>query len=103
MVSEGDLRVLAIQSHVVSGYVGNKCCVFPLQLFGFDVDAINSVQFSNNTSYPTWKGTVMTGEQLLDLVEGLKANNLTSYSHLVTGKFLIDFYDCFLIYCKGPY
>jgi hypothetical protein len=26
-------RVLSIQSHVVSGYVGNKCAVFPLQVF----------------------------------------------------------------------
>lgn len=39
-------RVLSIQSHVVSGYVGNKVAVFPLQLLGFDVDVINSVQFS---------------------------------------------------------
>lgn len=77
-------RVLSIQSHVVSGYVGNKasdvwagwltflsltgllhastlcmlrlpqlaallaaclqCAVFPLQLLGFDVDPVNSVQ-----------------------------------------------------------
>jgi len=25
-------RVLSIQSHVVAGYVGNKCAVFPLQV-----------------------------------------------------------------------
>lgn len=30
-------RVLSIQSHVVHGYVGNRCAVFPLQLLGFDV------------------------------------------------------------------
>ena len=42
-------RVLSIQSHVVHGYVGNKCAVLPLQLHGFDVDPINSVQFSNHT------------------------------------------------------
>lgn len=42
-------RVLSIQSHVVSGYAGNKCSVFPLQLHGFEVDFINSVQFSNHT------------------------------------------------------
>ena len=39
-------RVLSIQSHVVSGYVGNKAAVFPLQVLGFDVDIINSVHFS---------------------------------------------------------
>ena len=49
-------RVLSIQSHVVSGSVGNKSAVFPLQLLGFDVDFINSVQFSNHTGYPNkWK------------------------------------------------
>jgi len=31
----------SIQSHVVRGYVGNKCSVFPLQLLGFDVDPVN--------------------------------------------------------------
>jgi len=34
---------------LIQGYVGNKSAVFPLQLLGFDVDPINSVQFSNHT------------------------------------------------------
>ena len=60
-------RVLSIQSHVVSGYVGkmitilkmkgrltgcllgNRAATFPLQILGYDVDVINSVQFSNHT------------------------------------------------------
>ena len=42
-------HVLSIQSHVVRGYVGNKAATFPLQLLGLDVDAINSVHFSNHT------------------------------------------------------
>lgn len=42
-------RVLSIQSHVVWGYVGNKAATFPLQVLGYDVDAVNSVQFSNHT------------------------------------------------------
>ena len=48
-------RVLSVQSHVVSGYVGNRAAVFPLQLLGFDADCINSVQYSNHTQYPTVK------------------------------------------------
>ena len=47
-MQKGSPRVLSIQSHVVHGHVGNKCAVFPLQLLGFDVDPINSVQFSNH-------------------------------------------------------
>uniref|UniRef100_A0A672M4R6 pyridoxal kinase n=1 Tax=Sinocyclocheilus grahami TaxID=75366 RepID=A0A672M4R6_SINGR len=44
-----DCRVLSVQSHVVRGYVGNKSASFPLQVLGFEVDTINSVQFSNHT------------------------------------------------------
>ncbi|KAK6151047.1 hypothetical protein DH2020_015979 [Rehmannia glutinosa] len=78
-------RVLSIQSHTVQGYVGNKSAVFPLQLLGYDVDPINSVQFSNHTGYPTFKGQVLNGDQLWDLIEGLEANSLLYYTHLLTG------------------
>ncbi|RAL46621.1 unnamed protein product [Cuscuta campestris] len=78
-------RVLSIQSHTVQGYVGNKSAVFPLQLLGYDVDPINSVQFSNHTGYPTFKGQVLNGDQLWDIIEGLEANNLLYYTHLLTG------------------
>lgn len=39
---------------LIQGYVGNKSAVFPLQLLGFDVDPINSVQFSNHTGTGTY-------------------------------------------------
>ena len=112
-------KVLSVQSHVVHGYVGNRCAVFPLQLLGFDVslhahkpqsfciaadapitsqgkppvsrlvvvqvDFFNSVQFSNHTGYPSWKGQIMGGEELWDVVEGLQANGLLYYDYLVTG------------------
>ncbi|KAM6567110.1 hypothetical protein CsatA_026238 [Cannabis sativa] len=78
-------RVLSIQSHTVQGYVGNKSSVFPLQLLGYDVDPINSVQFSNHTGYPTFKGQVLNGKQLWELIEGLEENNLLYYTHLLTG------------------
>ncbi|GJM95243.1 hypothetical protein PR202_ga11955 [Eleusine coracana subsp. coracana] len=77
-------RVLSIQSHTVQGYVGNKSAVFPLQLLGFDVDPINSVQFSNHTGYPTFRGQVLNGTQLWDLIEGLEDNDLLHYTHLLT-------------------
>ncbi|CAA3033631.1 pyridoxal kinase isoform X2 [Olea europaea subsp. europaea] len=78
-------RVLSIQSHTVQGYVGNKSAVFPLQLLGYDVDPINSVQFSNHTGYPSCKGQVLNGDKLWDLIEGLEANDLLFYTHLLTG------------------
>ncbi|XP_044740537.1 pyridoxal kinase [Chrysoperla carnea] len=78
-------RVLSIQSHVVSGYVGNKAATFPLQVLGFEVDPLNSVQFSNHTGYGSWKGQVLNEKDLDDLSEGLDKNKLNFYTHLLTG------------------
>eukprot|EP00045_Choanoeca_perplexa_P006364 m.54174 g.54174 ORF g.54174 m.54174 type:complete len:292 (+) comp13605_c0_seq5:32-907(+) len=79
-------RVLSIQSHVVSGYVGNKSATFPLQVLGFEVDAVNSVQFSNHTGYGKWKGTKLSADNLWALYEGLEENKLVNdYSHVLTG------------------
>lgn len=78
-------RVLSIQSHVVSGYVGNKSATFPLQIHGFEVDTINSVQLSNHTGYQHCKGQVLNSNELQELYEGLKLNNINHYSHLLTG------------------
>lgn len=78
-------RVLSIQSHVVSGYVGNKCAVFPLQIMGFEVDFINSVQLSNHTGYKTYHGQILNEKDLWELVTGLVENDLHNYSHLLTG------------------
>ena len=79
-------RVLSLQSHVVHGYVGNRAAVFPLQLLGFEVDYINSVQFSNHTGYNTVKGQILDGEQLWSIVEGLEQNGLLAgYDYLLTG------------------
>ena len=80
-----DTKILSIQSHVVSGTVGNKAAIFPLQLLGFDVDFINTVHFSNHTGYRVIKGTVMTGEQLNDLAFGLNENNLLNHDYVLTG------------------
>jgi pyridoxine kinase len=84
--NRSDKRVLSIQSHVVSGYAGNKCAVFPLQLHGFEVDVINSVQFSNHTGHKGGvRGTRLDIKDLNDLVEGLELNDLLEYSHILTG------------------
>ncbi len=100
-----ELRVLSIQSHVVSGYVGNKSATFPLQLLGFEVDAINSVQvritvreieipmsffglwqFSNHTGYEHGvHGQVLDDAQLRVLIDGLALNDLDNYSHVING------------------
>eukprot|EP01147_Barroeca_monosierra_P009003 gene9003-1333_t len=78
-------RVLSIQSHVVHGYVGNKAATFPLQTLGIEVDAINSVQFSNHTGYANVKGTKQAADELWELINGLESNDLLHYTHILTG------------------
>jgi pyridoxine kinase len=78
-------QVLSIQSHVVHGHVGNRAAVFPLELLGFEVDFINSVQFSNNTGYKSFKGQRLTGQDVEDLLQGLIDNDLCYYTHMLTG------------------
>ncbi|XP_053561692.1 pyridoxal kinase [Bombina bombina] len=80
-----ECRVLSIQSHVVRGYVGNKAAAFPLQILGLEVDTVNSVQFCNHTGYTHWKGQVLNAEELQELYEGLKLNQVTRYDYVLTG------------------
>lgn len=78
-------HVLSIQSHVVHGYVGNKCAAFCLQRLGLEVDVINTVHFSNHTGYPFVTGTRLTGTEFVEIGQGLKKNNLARYTHVLTG------------------
>ncbi|EPQ31193.1 uncharacterized protein PFL1_01381 [Pseudozyma flocculosa PF-1] len=78
-------RILSIQSHVVSGYVGNRAATFPLQLLGWDVDVANTVQFSNHTGYGRWGGLRFDSDHLDQLFDGLDKNGLLRYSRMLTG------------------
>ncbi|XP_003798128.1 pyridoxal kinase [Otolemur garnettii] len=82
---EEECRVLSIQSHVVRGYVGNRAATFPLQVLGFEIDTVNSVQFSNHTGYAHWKGQVLNADELHELYEGLRLNNVNKYDYVLTG------------------
>lgn len=82
---EEECRVLSIQSHVVRGYVGNRAATFPLQVLGFEIDAVNSVQFSNHTGYAHWKGQVLNADELHEVYEGLKLNHVNKYDYVLTG------------------
>ncbi|KAL3882910.1 hypothetical protein ACJMK2_029212 [Sinanodonta woodiana] len=78
-------EVLSIQSTVVYGFVGNKCATFTLQVLGFSVSPINSVQLSNHTGYQAFQGQVLNADDVECLYEGLKKNNINNFSHLLTG------------------
>ncbi|KAJ2726055.1 putative pyridoxal kinase [Coemansia sp. Benny D115] len=84
--SAATTRVLSIQSHVVSGYVGNRAATFPLQRLGHEVDVINTVQFSNHTGYNQFHGQRFPADHIVDLFAGLRENGLDAgYTHLLTG------------------
>lgn len=65
------MNVLSIQSHVAYGHVGNSSAVFPMQRLGVEVWPIHTVQFSNHTGYGSWKGRVVDGPAIEELVEGI--------------------------------
>lgn len=65
------MNVLSVQSHVAYGYVGNRAAVFPLQRLGFDVWAVNTVQFSNHTGYGSWTGEIFSAEQVRNVIDGI--------------------------------
>lgn len=64
--------ILSIQSHVAFGCVGNRAAVFPLQRIGWDVVAVNTVQFSNHTGYGVWTGDVFTPGHVRDVLQGVE-------------------------------
>jgi pyridoxine kinase len=65
--------ILSIQSHVVYGHVGNSATVFPLQRLSCEVWPIHTVQFSNHTGYPDWRGAVFDAALIDDCMAGLSA------------------------------
>jgi len=73
MSSPSPLSILSIQSHVVYGHVGNSAAVFPLQRIGCEVWPINTVQFSNHTGYPDWRGRVFDAALIDDCISGIAA------------------------------
>ncbi|KAG8901798.1 putative pyridoxal kinase [Tulasnella sp. 403] len=98
-------RVLSIQSHVSSGYVGtsstnppqglviysifstegNVAATFPLQVLGWDVNAINTVQYSNHAGYRHVGGSKTDARDLRAICDALEANGLMRPSRMITG------------------
>lgn len=58
--------------------------------------------FEGCAGYPSFKGQVLNGQQLWELIEGLEANDLLYYTHLLTGTIIydvIEFHVC-IIFCE---
>lgn len=79
--------ILSILSHVVHGYVGNRATVFPLQYNGWDVDAVNTTNYSNHPGYGHFEGKHTSAELVGDLIQGLKdiVDFNDTYDMILTG------------------
>lgn len=101
--------VLTVSSHVIHGYVGNKAIVFPLQCCGWEVDNINTVNYSNHTGYGKFKGDCISTDLLCKLLDNVQPSDflITGYvpnNHLIEtlSRFLCKYDKLPFIYLMDP-
>ena len=84
------MSILSIQSHVAYGHVGNAAAAFPLQRLGFEVWRVNTVQFSNHTGYPSWRGQVFEAAHVAELVAGMAERGVLGSCDAVLSGYMGD-------------
>ena len=77
------MRILSLQSHVAYGHVGNSAAVFPLQRLGHEVWPVHTVLFSNHTGYGAWRGPVIPGQDVHEVVLGMEERGALAQVDLV--------------------
>src|ERR1700712_5412585 len=63
--------ILSIQSSVAYGHVGNSAATFPLMRMGVEVWPVITVHFSNNTGYESWRGPMLSADDVREVVRGI--------------------------------
>ncbi|MCZ4498971.1 MAG: pyridoxamine kinase [Marmoricola sp.] len=77
------MRILSIQSAVAYGHVGNSAAVFPLQRLGHEVLPVSTVLFSNHTGYGAWRGPVLAGTDVHEVILGIEERGALAEVDLV--------------------
>jgi pyridoxine kinase len=77
------VRILSIQSSVSYGHVGNSAAVFPLQRIGHEVWPVHTVLFSNHTGYGAWRGPVVPGADVHEVIIGMEERGALAEVDLV--------------------
>jgi pyridoxine kinase len=77
------VHILSIQSSVSYGHVGNSAAVFPLQRLGHEVWPVHTVLFSNHTGYGAWRGPVVPGADVHEVVLGMEERGALAEVDLV--------------------
>ncbi|MDR1238430.1 MAG: pyridoxal kinase PdxY [Propionibacteriaceae bacterium] len=63
--------ILSIQSSVAYGHVGNSAATFPLMRCGVEVWPVITVHFSNHTGYGSWRGPLLSAQDVADVIKGI--------------------------------
>lgn len=84
------MAILSIQSWVAYGHVGNAAALFPLQLLGFDVWPVNTVNYSNHPAYDSYKGGIYRPEDIAETVAELEKRGHFEECEAVLSGFLGD-------------
>ncbi|MGH6823122.1 MAG: pyridoxal kinase PdxY [Methylocella sp.] len=82
------MTVIAIQSQVVHGHVGNSAAVFPLQAFGFEVAAVPTALLSNHPHYSSMRGGVLDAKLVRDLLVGVEERGLVDTCRVLISGYL---------------
>ena len=65
------MNILAIQSQVSFGHVGNAAALLPLWRLGHEVWPVATVEFSNHPAHGSYRGRRASRDEIAALVEGL--------------------------------
>lgn len=79
------MDILTIQSHVARGHVGLNAAVLPLQLLGFEVDAVPTVVFSNHLGWQDYEGRALEPAWVTRVIDGVARRGLGRCRALLTG------------------
>jgi pyridoxine kinase len=82
------MNVLAIQSSVAYGHVGNSAAVLPLQRLGHDVWAVNTVTFSNHPAHGSYRGRVTPPDEVAELIRGIEERGALARCDAVVSGYL---------------
>ncbi len=77
------MKILSIQSAVAYGHVGNSAAVFPLQRIGVEVLPVFTVNFSNHTGYGAWRGSLISPDEVKDVILGIEERGILPQIDLV--------------------
>ena len=80
------MKILSLSSSVAHGHVGNSALTLPLQRLGFQLTAVNTVQFSNHPGHGVFGGDVFAPDHVARVVDGLeRAGFLAGHDGVLSG------------------